>query len=265
MADVHPTAIVYPGAALADSVSVGPYSIVGGQVQLGENVRLESHVIVAGRTTIGAGTHIYPFAVVGTPPQDKKYAGEPSRLDIGRDNVIREHVTINPGTRGGGMLTTIGDEGLFMVGCHVAHDCRIGHRVILANNATLAGHVEIGDDAVLGGLSAVHQFVRIGAHAMVGGMSGVEHDVIPYALVMGDRARLSGPNLVGMRRRGFTREEIEDLREALRVLFDDAGTMSGRLKDIGERFPVSRPVRDLLRFVSANSSRALCRPRADGP
>lgn len=262
MGGIHPTAIVEPGAVLGEGVSIGPYCLVGGEVVLGDGVELLSHVVVTGRTTIGPGTRVFPFAVIGHRPQDMKYKGEPSRLVIGRNNTIREHVTMNPGTEGGGMVTAVGDDGLFMAGAHVAHDCKIGNNVILANNATLAGHVEVGDFAILGGLSAVHQFVRIGAHAMVGGMSGVEHDVVPYAVVMGDRARLSGANLVGMRRRGFTREEIEQLREALRLLFAPEGTMAERLADIGARFPDSRTVRDLVAFVSADSSRALCKPRA---
>jgi UDP-N-acetylglucosamine acyltransferase len=262
VADVHPTAIVEPGAVLGDGVSVGPYCTIGGKVELGDDVRLESHVVIAGRTSIGSGTRVYPFAVIGHAPQDLKYRGEDSRLIIGQRNVIREHVTMNPGTKGGGMATVVGDDGLFMVGAHVAHDCRVGDHVIMANNATLGGHVQIGDHAVLGGLSAVHQFVRIGAHAMIGGMSGVEHDVVPYALVMGDRARLSGPNLVGLRRRGFTRAEIEDLRQALRLLFELDGTIRDRLDRISGQFGDSRTVKELVAFVAADSSRALCRPRS---
>ena len=178
-----------------------------------------SHVVIDGRTTIGDGTRIFPFASIGLEPQDLKYRGETSSLVIGRDNTIREYVTINPGTTGGGMVTRIGDNCLFMVGAHVAHDCQMANHVVMANNATLAGHVIIEDYAVLGGLCAVHQFVRIGRHAMIGGMSGVERDVIPYGQVMGDRARLTGLNIIGMQRRGFSRDDIQGLRNAYQFLF----------------------------------------------
>ena len=197
MTDIHSTAIVDPKATLAGDVTIGPYSVVGENVVLGAGVRLMSHVVVDGHTQVGAGTVIYPFASIGLPPQDLKYGGEPSVLEIGVNNVIREHVTMNPGTEGGGMITRIGDNCLFMVASHVAHDCQLGDHVIMANNAALGGHVSVGEWAILGGLSAIHQYVRIGRHAIVGGMSGVEHDVIPYGSVMGDRARLAGLNLVG--------------------------------------------------------------------
>src|SRR5574340_671035 len=179
MADIHSTAIVAAGARIAASAVIGPYCVIGGQVEIGEHVRLISHVVVDGITSIGEHTLVFPFASLGLRPQDLKYQGEASRLVIGKNNHIREQVTMNPGTEGGGMVTRVGDNGLFMVGAHVAHDCQVGDHVIFANNATLAGHVHVGDYAVLGGLSAVHQFVRIGRHVMVGGMTGVENDVIP--------------------------------------------------------------------------------------
>ena len=214
MPQIHPTAIVAPAARVADDVVIGPYCVIGDDVELGAGVRLAAHVVVDGRTAIGDGTRIFPFASIGLEPQDLKYQGEASSLVIGRDNTIREYVTINPGTAGGGMVTRIGDDCLFMIGAHVAHDCQIGDHVIMANNATLAGHVVIEDYALLGGLCAVHQFVRIGRHAMIGGMSGVERDVIPYGQVMGNRARLTGLNIIGMQRRGFSRDEIQGLRRA---------------------------------------------------
>ncbi len=260
MAQIHPTAIVEPGARLDDTVAIGPYCHVGGDVALADGVTLHAHVVVAGRTTIGANTRIFPFASIGHQPQDLKYAGEASQLVIGRDNVIREHVTMNPGTTGGGMVTRVGDRCLFMVGAHVAHDCQVGDNVVMANNATLAGHVVVADYAILGGLSAVHQFVRIGQNAMIGGMSGVERDVIPYGSVMGDRARLSGVNIVGMQRRGFSREEIQALRNAFQLLFADAGTLSERVDEVAERFAEFRPVRDIIDFIRADSSRAICQP-----
>ena len=263
MPEIHPTAIVEPGARLAHDVRIGPYSLIGPEVALESGVEVHGHVVVAGRTTIGANSRIFPFASIGNPPQDLKYKGEPSALVIGRNNTIREHVTVNPGTAGGGMLTQIGDDCLLMVGTHVAHDCRIGDHVIMANNATLGGHVVIGDYVILGGLSAVHQFVRIGQHAMVGGMSGVENDVIPYGSVLGNRAQLSGLNVVGLKRRGFSREEVQTLRTAYRLLFAEEGTMAERLQDVAQMFADSPPVMDIVEFIRSDSTRAICHPRAN--
>jgi len=261
MAEIHPTAIVDPAAKIADGAVIGPYCIIGGEVELGEAVRLHAHVVVAGRTRIGARTRIFPFASIGHEPQDLKYAGEASELVIGTDNTIREHVTMNPGTTGGGMVTRVGSHGLFMNGVHVAHDCQVGDHVIMANNATLGGHVRVGDYAVLGGLSAVHQFVRIGPHAMIGGMSGVENDVIPYGTVMGDRARLSGLNLIGLQRRGFDRDDLQALRAAFQMLFAETGTLSERVAQVAEAFKDAVPVRNIVEFIRADSSRSICQPR----
>jgi UDP-N-acetylglucosamine acyltransferase len=261
MTKIHPTAIVEPGARLAESVSIGPYCVVGSEVELQDSVELMSHVVIAGRTAIGAGTRIFPFASIGHAPQDLKYKGEASRLEIGRANVIREHVTMNPGTSGGGMVTRVGDNCLFMVGAHVAHDCRIGDGVIMVNNATLAGHVVIGDYAVLGGLSAVHQFVRIGKHAMIGGITGVERDVIPYGQAVGDRARLVGLNIVGLQRRGFSREQIQGLRTAYQMLFSEGGTLAERVEEVARQYPDVEPVSDIVAFIRADSPRGLCRPQ----
>ena len=258
---IHPTAIVELGARVADDVEIGPYSVIGRDVELGPGVRLESHVVIAGRTRIGAGCHIFPFASIGQPPQDLKYAGEPSALIVGCNNVIREYATMNPGTRGGGMVTRVGDDGLFMVGIHVAHDCFIGNNVIMANNATLGGHVVVEDFAVLGGLSAIHQFVRIGRHAMVGGMSGVENDVIPYGSVMGDRAHLSGLNIVGLKRRGVDRDDIHALRRAYRLLFAHEGTMAERLADVRQLFADNEAVMEIVEFIDSDSTRAVCQPK----
>jgi UDP-N-acetylglucosamine acyltransferase len=261
MPQIHPTAIVAPGAVLAHDVVVGPYCIIGEDVALGAGVTLRSHVVVDGRTTIGEGTRIFPFASIGLEPQDLKYRGELSELVIGRNNRIREYVTMNPGTTGGGMVTRVGDNCLFMVGAHVAHDCQIGNYVIMANNATLAGHVVVEDYAVLGGLCAVHQYVRIGKHAMIGGMSGVERDVIPYGQVMGDRARLHGLNIIGMQRRGFSREDIQGLRNAYQFLFSSDGTLIDRVNETAERFSGIGPVDDIIDFIRADSSRAICQPK----
>lgn len=263
-AEIHPSAVVDPAARLGNGVRIGPFCVVGPGVELHDGVTLMSHVVVEGLTSIGSGTVIYPFASIGHRPQDLKYKGEPSTLEIGRNNQIREHVTMNPGTEGGGMVTRVGDNGLFMMGSHVAHDCILGDHVILANNATLAGHVVMGDFAFMGGLSAAHQFVRIGAHAMIGGMSGVENDVIPYGLVMGDRARLAGLNLVGLERRGFSKEAVRQLRAAYRMLFASEGTFADRLEEVERQFGGEALVADVLGFIRTKASRALCQPRIDG-
>jgi UDP-N-acetylglucosamine acyltransferase len=261
MPQIHPTAIVAPGAALADDVIVGPYCMIGENVVLAAGVSVCSHAVVDGRTMVGEGTRIFPFASIGLEPQDLKYRGEASELVIGRNNRIREYVTMNPGTTGGGMVTRVGDNCLFMVGAHVAHDCQIGNDVIMANNATLGGHVLVDDYAILGGLCAVHQYVRIGKHAMIGGMSGVERDVIPYGQVMGDRARLCGLNIIGMQRRGFSREDIQGLRNAYHILFSSDGTLSDRVNETAERFTGIGPVDDIIGFIRADSSRAICQPK----
>ena len=265
MAEIHSSAVVDPAAQLGEDVKIGPFCVVGSDVILDDGVVLHSHVAVAGRTRIGPRSEIYPFASIGHPPQDLKYQGEPSELEIGAENRIREHVTMNPGTEGGGMVTRVGDRCLFMVGAHVAHDCQIGDGVIMANNATLAGHVTVGQQAVIGGLSAVHQFVRIGHNAMIGGMSGVEHDVIPYGLVMGERARLHGLNMVGLKRAGFEREEIQSLRQAYQSLFAANGTFAERLTGLKAELSAGRTsggaLDSLLSFLEADSSRALCQPK----
>ena len=263
MTDIHPTAIVEDGARIGDNVTIGPYCVVGPEVELDDGVDLLSHVVVGGRTSVGSNTRIFPFASIGLSPQDLKYKGEPSRLEIGCNNIIREQVTMNPGTEGGGMVTRIGNNCLFMVGSHVAHDCQIGDHVIFVNNATMGGHVKIGDWAILGGLSAVHQFVRVGRHAMVGGMSGVENDIIPYGSVMGNRARLSGLNVVGLKRRGFSREVIHALRNAYRLLFAPEGTLTERLNDLAELMPEIEPVMEIVEFIRADSSRSICQPHME--
>lgn len=258
---IHPTAIVEKGAELGEGVHIGPYCLVGARARLGDGVRLHSHVVIEGDSEIGAGCEIFPFASIGHKPQDLKYAGEASRLVIGANTVVREHVTMNPGTAGGGLLTQVGSNCLFMVGAHVAHDCRIGDHVIFANNATLAGHCRVGNYAILGGLSAVHQFVRIGAHAFVGGMSGVENDVIPFGSVIGNRAYLGGLNIVGLKRQGFDREAIHNLRKAYRLLFSYEGTLIERVDDVAKMFPGDENVLSILAFINEASDRALCVPR----
>jgi UDP-N-acetylglucosamine acyltransferase len=265
MAEIHPTAIVDSGAKVAASARIGPYCIVGAKVELGEEVELLSHVVVVGRTSIGAGTRIFPFASIGHQPQDLKYRGEDSALVIGRRNIIREYVTMNPGTTGGGMVTRIGDNCLFMTHVHVGHDCIIGNNVILANNATLAGHVVVGDFAAFGGISAAQQFTRIGQHAYVGGMTGVERDVIPCGMVIGDRARLVGLNIVGLQRRGFSREDIQALRGAYQMLFENGtGTLAQRVDAVADRYGEVKPVCDIVDFIRADNARGLVQPKANG-
>lgn len=265
MAGIHPTAIIATDAHIAATATVGAYCVVGENVVLGDSVELKSHVCVDGRTEIGEGTVVYPFASIGSAPQDLKYRGEPSQLIIGKRNTIREHVTMNTGTEGGGMMTRVGDHCLFMVAVHVAHDCIIGNNVILANNATLAGHVEVGNGAIIGGLAAVHQFVRIGHYAMIGGLSAVEKDVIPYGSVIGERAYLAGLNLVGLKRRGVDREQIHALRAAYKQLFEndnDSKVLSDRVAALGASDDaVSSEVAELLAFLSNDSSRSFCTPK----
>lgn len=260
MTEIHPTATIADGARMGENVSVGAFCCVGSNVVLEDGVTLLSHVVVEGRTQVGANTKIFPFSSIGHMPQDLKYRGEESELIIGSDNVIREHVTMNPGTEGGGMVTRVGNHCLFMIGAHVAHDCQIGDHAILVNNATLAGHVQVGEWAILGGLSATHQFVRIGKHAMIGGMSGVENDVIPYGSVTGNRARLSGLNIVGLKRRGFSRDVIHALRNAYRLLFAQEGTLSERIEDVADLFSENEPVMEIVDFIRTDSSRAICQP-----
>jgi len=258
---IHPTAIVEKGAELGVDVKIGPYCVVGANVKLGDRAELKSHVAVDGCTTIGEGTVIFPFASLGHAPQDLKYKGEKSQLIIGKNNKIREHVTMNPGTEGGAMKTVVGDNCLFMTASHVAHDCVVGNNVIMANNATLAGHVEVGDFAIIGGLAAVHQFVRIGPFAMIGGMSGVEYDVIPYGLVKGERAHLAGLNYVGLERRGFTKDQTQLLLKAFRQLFDATGTLAERTDKVANDYKEDATVMRIIDFIRAREGRSLLQPK----
>jgi UDP-N-acetylglucosamine acyltransferase len=261
MSAIHPTAVVEAGAALGEGVTIGPFCLVGADVRLGDGVVLDGHCVVTGRTELGRGCRVYPFASVGTAPQDMKYAGEESWLTVGAETTIREHATLNPGTAGGGRHTRVGARCLLMVGAHVAHDCQVGDDVIMVNQATLGGHVTIEDGAILGGLAAVHQYVRIGAGAMIGGMTGVENDVIPYGMALGNRARLNGINVVGLKRRGVHKSAIQTLRNAYHVLFErDDGTFQARIAEVAERYGHDARVAHVLDFLRADAGRALCRP-----
>lgn len=257
---IHPTALVDPSAQLGKDVEIGPFSIVGPDVVLEDEVRLVSHVSIAGRTHIGARTVVYPFSSLGHPPQDLKYHGEGSCLIIGTDNTIREYVTMQPGTEGGLMETRVGNHGLFMAGSHVAHDCLVGNFVVMANQATLAGHVAVGDHVIIGGLVGVLQFVRIGQHAIVGGLSAVDSDVIPYGSVKGDRAFLCGINAIGLKRRGFDRESIDSLRKAYAHIFDKSNAMmEERIIQASHLFP-SPVIEDVVQFIRETSKHGICLP-----
>ncbi len=261
--EIHPNAVVEDGARIAAGVKIGPFCHVGREVSLDEGVELVSHVAVAGRTSIGARTRIFPFASIGHQPQDLKYRGEPSTLTIGADCLLREGVTMNPGTEGGTMETIVGDRCTFLANSHVGHDCRIGNNVICSNNVMLAGHLTVGDYAGIGGGAAIIQFTRVGPHAYVGGMSGLENDLIPYGMAMGNRAHLSGLNIVGLQRRGFSRDDIHSLRRAYRLLFADEGTLVERTEDVEKEFQDHPIVAEIIAFIRARGKRGLCVPHAD--
>lgn len=265
MTKIHPTAIVEDGAQIGNGCVIGPYSVVGPNVTLHDGVELKSHVVVAGHTSVGEGTTIFPFASIGHQPQDLKYAGEVTRLEIGRNNQIREHATMNPGTAGGGGLTKIGDNCLFMMSTHVGHDCVVGNGCILANNATLAGHVELEDHVILGGLSAVRQWIRVGKGAIIGGLTGVEFDLIPFGSAIGDRAHLAGLNLVGLKRSNLPREEIHALRAAYREIFEsDEGTLLERAARVAKAHADRPLVKTVTDFMFARENRRFMTPRGEG-
>ncbi|MDO9427997.1 MAG: acyl-ACP--UDP-N-acetylglucosamine O-acyltransferase [Methylobacterium sp.] len=260
-AGIHPSAVVEDGATLGADVRIGPFCHVGPDVALGDGCELVSHVVVAGHTTIGPRTRLYPFASIGHPPQDLKFRGEMSTLTIGADCLIREGVTMNPGTAGGGLETTVGDTCTFLANSHVGHDCRVGNGVVFSNNVMLAGHCNVGDFAILGGGAAVIQFARVGAHAFVGGMSALENDCIPFGMALGNRAYLSGLNIIGLQRRGFAREDIHALRRAYRLLFAPEGTLMERVEDVAAEFDAHRGVAEIVAFIRAGGKRSICTPR----
>jgi UDP-N-acetylglucosamine acyltransferase len=260
---IHPTALVEKSAELADGVEVGPYSIVGPKVKIGEGTRLHSHVVIQGSTELGRNNEVYPFAMLGGPPQHLAYKGEDTRLVIGDNNLIREHATMNLGTVHGGGVTHVGSNGLYMIESHVGHDCIVGDNVVMTKQATLGGHCVIGDFVIVGGLAAIHQFCRVGRYAFVGGLAAVVKDVIPYGSVWGNHAHLEGLNLVGLKRRGFSREAINTLRAAYRLLFADEGTFQERLEDTAETFGDSPEVMEIIEFIRADASRPLCLPERE--
>ncbi|MEZ5724714.1 MAG: acyl-ACP--UDP-N-acetylglucosamine O-acyltransferase [Paracoccaceae bacterium] len=254
---IHPSAVIAEGAEIGQDVQIGPFCVIGPQVRLGDGVELKSHVVIAGNTSVGAGTVIYPFASIGHDPQDLKFRGEDNRLEIGARNRIREYVTMQPGTEGGGGVTSIGDDGLFMANCHVAHDCRIGNHVVLVNSVAVAGHCVVEDEVIVGGLSGIHQFVRLGRGAMIGALSMVTADVVPHGLVQGPRAHLDGLNLVGLKRRGASRAEIAELRATLSRLHD--GSFRDRAREMAGA-ENGAMVQEMLDFILGPSDRSFLKP-----
>jgi UDP-N-acetylglucosamine acyltransferase len=264
VARIDPTARVADAAKIGANVEIGPYCVIGPDVAIDDDCRLLAHVHVAGATTIGPRALIYPFASLGTPPQSVHYKGEPSRLLIGADCVIRESVTMNTGTAGGRMETRVGERCMFMAYAHVGHDCIVGNNVTFANGGTLGGHCTVGDFVFMGGYAAVHQFVRIGERAVIGGLSGVVHDVIPFAAALGERAKLAGLNIVGLKRGGLTRPQIHALRHAYRMLFGGPGTVLESAAKVAAEFPDDKNVQRLVQFVREAGKRRLTTPRGSG-
>ena len=258
--DVHPTAIIAKGAELADGVSIGPYSIVGEHVKIGARTQVLAHVVLENRTTIGEDCSIRNFANLGGPPHHFGYNGEPTQLVVGHRNKIWEHVTMHIAAPGGDGATRVGNDGFYMATSHVGHDCVVGDNVVLAHSATLGGHVHVGDFVTVSGLAAVHQFCRVGRYSFIGGLAAVTKDVIPYGMVWGNHAHLEGLNLVGLKRRNFTREAISELRSAYRLLFAEEGTLQERIDDAATTFGHSAPAMEIIDFIRADASRPLCLP-----
>lgn len=258
---IHKNSLVDPGAVLGENVKIGPFSIIGKNVKLGNNVNIMNNVVIDGNTEIENNVTIFPYASIGLIPQDLKFKGENSKLYIGKNCIIREYVTINTGTEGGGMLTRVDECCLLMVGTHIAHDCQVGSNVIFANNATLAGHVSIGNDSIIGGLSAIHQFVRVGEGAIIGGMSGVTSDVIPYGSVMGNRAKLSGLNLIGLKRKKIDKVEINAMRKLYKNIFGKNGpNFKDRISNLDKEFNNFFLCKKIISFLKESNTRAICHP-----
>ena len=255
---IHSTAIIDSKAKISENVHIGPYCVIGPNVEIKENTEIQSHVNISGHTKIGKGNKIYPFVSINDP-QDLKYNGEPTNLVIGDNNKIREHVTINPGTVGGGGKTIIGNNCLFMVSSHVAHDCQLGNNIIIANNVAIAGHAIIDDHVIIGGNSAVQQFTRIGKMAMIGGMTGVLHDVIPYGLSTGNRNSLQGLNLIGLRRAKFDNKDILGLSDAYKEIFATKN-LTENLSKLNGSFKDNHLVKDVIEFITKDKKRSICTP-----
>ena len=254
---INYSSYISPTAKIHDNVSIGPFCYVGDNVIIGKNCKLKSHVSIVGNTTIGENNIFFPFCSIGSDPQDLKYQNEKNFLIIGNNNKFRENVTINPGTTGGGLKTIIKNNCLFMVGSHIAHDCKINSNVILANNATLAGHVEIDSNAIIGGNSAIHQFVRIGKYAMIGGMSGVEKDIIPYGLYTGIRENLKSLNLIGLKRKGLTSNAINEIKNLINIIFDKNDTIENNIKNNFVKSAEILEIKEVIEFINSNSKRGI--------
>lgn len=261
MAQIHASAVVEDGAQIGDGVTIGPFCHVGPQVVLEEGVELKSHVVVAGNTRVGARSRIFPFASVGHEPQDMKYAGEPNSLTIGSDCIIREGVTINPGTAGDISRTAIGNRCVFLANSHVAHDCVVGNNVIFSNNVMLAGHCKVDDGVIIGGGAGIHQFCRIGKNAFIGGLAGVENDVIPFGIALGNRAYLGGLNVIGMKRAGIARESIHSARNLFKALFTSGRAIKDAVSEVDTALAVDPVAGEILKFIADGGDRALCTPR----
>jgi len=256
---IHKTAIIDSSAKISSSADIGPYTIIGPNVEISENIIIHSHVNITGHTTIGKNNKIYPYASIGSDPQDMKYKGEKTRLIIGENNTIREYATINPGTIQGGGITKVGNNNLIMISAHIAHDCIIGNNIVIANNAAIAGHAEIEDYVVIGGNCGVQQFVRIGKMAMIGGMTGVSRDVIPYGLSTGNRNYLNGINVVGLRRNNTSNKEIIGLTDAYKEIFK-AESLNDNLNKLNGKFKENNLVKDVIYFINKDKKRPICTP-----
>ena len=255
---IHPTAIISPKSHISKNVNIGPYCIIDENVYLDDACKLISHVHITGRTKIGKNNIFYPFSSIGTIPQDLKYSGEPSELIIGDNNVFREGVTVNPGTKGGGMITRIENNCLFMVGCHIAHDCQISSNVIMSNNATLAGHVKIYENVIIGGLCGIHQFVSLGKYSMIGGMSGVGLDIIPYGLYTGIRGKLRGLNLIGLKRKGVEKKTIKKIHENFNKIFDNTNPILTNIENLNEEEKSIVEIEEIIEFIQIHIERGIC-------
>lgn len=258
---IHPSSVVEDGAQLGEGVRIGPFCHVGGQVVLGDGVDLVSHVSLAGNTHVGARTRIWPFASIGHEPQDLKYRGEENSLRIGADCMIREHVTMNPGTAGDEGKTVVGDRCVFLAGSHVGHDCVLGNGVVFSNNVMLAGHCKVGDHVIIGGGAGIHQFCRIGNNAFIGGLAGVENDVIPFGMALGNRAYLGGLNLIGMKRAGISRESIHATRRAFKEIFSGEKPLKDSVEGLDAELGADPLVASICDFITKGGDRAFCTPR----
>ncbi len=259
---IHQTAIIEDGATIGENTTIGPYCCIGPNVVIGDNVNLKSHVVIMEDTIVGNGCVVYPFASLGQKPQDLKYKGERSRLEIGKNTVIREYVTANIGTETGGMITKIGDNCLIMAYCHIAHDCIIGNNVILVNGVNLSGHVVVGDYAIIGGMSAVKQFTRIGKYAMIGGCTGVDRDIIPYGIVRSDRiTTIKGLNIIGLKRHGFSVDEIKEMMNAYREIFesqDDSLKFTDKVEVVNKKYSSNKHITEIINFINHPAKNPIC-------